>query len=553
MGRRVATAALVVACGGLIVVAMSTTSQAVTGAPTKTSPPPTPSTTTVATVTTVTTVWPSTTTMAAATTTLPSPPTTSSAGATTFDALAFLGDYYAGMASDPFVTSLLADENAVADSPAMSFLHHEAIVAGSIYAHTNDPLPSYTVTAEGPAVSVCRDDGACETFSDFVLADGRLDSFSVDGQSIEQWTSVYDRVTTAETLTIDASFAVRRPGDGLLSVGLLLDSRGGDTAFGWELATYVDATGRSFSIDSAASEFPGSMQAGGLDVAHVSFAGAEHGGQLSIPITSDSGVATAINIPVVVPSGAGARFAPVATAVTTTLAGQPVFEPVGFFTDVFTQVADDPLESGDLPQRVVAGSPAEAFVTYFLGFGAARLDSRQGAVGPWTAAATTTPIEGAEAVEVCDVDNFCDTFSDFVVVDGRLESFRLNGIAIDDRLAAPSKSTTFGPATIRVIGAFERVTVDVLAIVVGLEPQGEAIAMAWDEVAYVDPSGTQIPVDLLASAYPEVVTPRSDGHDQAVVLQFPTADVGGELILPLTSPSSATPVEARVPVEGLRT
>ena len=133
------------------------------------------------------------------------------------------------MASDPFSASVLAEENAVEGSPAMAFVFHEAIAAGSIYAHTNDPLPSYTLTADGPAVSVCHnDDGACAIFSDFVLSDGLLDSFSIDGQSIEQWTSMYERVTTVETLTIDGIFAVRRPSDGVLSVGLLFGLSGGD-------------------------------------------------------------------------------------------------------------------------------------------------------------------------------------------------------------------------------------------------------------------------------------------------------------------------------------
>ncbi len=145
-------------------------------------------------------------------------------------------------------------------------------------------------------------------------------------------------------MTIDASFAVRRPRDGLLSVALLLSSTGGGTAFGWEQATYVDSTGRSFAIDAGNSEFPGFMEDGGVGVAHVSFAGAEHGGQLSIPITSDSGVATTIPVPVVVRSGPETGFAPAVTAVPTTLVGAPVFEPVDFFTDLFTRVGGDPPE-----------------------------------------------------------------------------------------------------------------------------------------------------------------------------------------------------------------
>ena len=549
MGRRVATAALVVACGGLVIVAMSTTSQAVTSAPTKTSPPPAPPSTTAP----ATTVWPSTTsvtTATTATTTQLSPTPATTAAATTFDALSFLRDYYAGMASDPFSASVLAEENAVESSPAMAFLFHEAIAAGSIYAHTNDPLPTYTVTADGPAVGVCRnDDNRCEIFSDFVLAGGLLDSFSIDGQSIEQWTSMYERVTTVETLTIDGIFAVRRPSDGLLSVGLLLDSSGGETAFGWEQATYVDAAGRSFSIDAAASEFPGSMEAGGLDVAHVSFAGAEHGGQLSIPITSDAEVFTEITVPVVLPSWTGAGFAPAATAVPTTVAGQQVFEPVGFFTELFTRAGGDPPNSGDLDQQVVPGSPAEAWVNYFLGFASARLDSRPGPFEPFTVTAGTTAVSGEEAVDVCN-EGFCDQFSGFVADDdGRLQTFLLNGVAIDDRLGRPSQATDAGTVSVGVVGAFERVTVDELAVVLEFTPAGEEITVAWDEVRYADPIRGDLPVDLPASAYPRVVGPVGA---QPVVLQFPVAELGGEVILTFTTASSASPIEARVPVDALR-
>ena len=190
-------------------------------------------------------------------------------------------------------------------------------------------------------------------------------------------------------------------------------------------------------------------------------------------------------------------------------------------------------------------------MTYVLGFAAARIDGRQGPFEPFTVDGTTTPIEGDPAVEVC-VDGFCDELSGFVVSDGLLQSFELNGVPIDDRVAAPSKATKFGDVGIRVIGAFERVTVDELAVVVAVDPGAETLTVPWDEVFYVDPSGTEIPVDLAASAYPAEITPRRDGQDQPVVLQFPTAQLGGELVLPYTTAATAPPIEARVTVDELR-
>lgn len=242
---------------------------------------------------------------------------------------------------------------------------------------------------------------------------------------------------------------------------------------------------------------------------------------------------------------------PAATAATTTLAGSPDFDPVDFFADLFAQVNENPREPGDLAERVVGGSPAAAWVTYLLGFGAARVDSRHGPFEPFTVDATTTALEDNEAVEVCN-DGFCDTFGDFAVTNGRLRSFTLNGVSVDDRLAAPSNSTTFGPVDVRVVGAFERVTVDELAVVVALQPVDEEVAVDWEQVAYVDPDGQLIAVDLQASAYPEVIGPSTDKFEQAVVVQFPTAQLGGELRFSVTTGSASTPLVVRVTVEALR-
>jgi hypothetical protein len=103
-----------------------------------------------------------------------------------------------------------------------------------------------------------------------------------------------------------------------------------------------------------------------------------------------------------------------------------------------------------------------------------------------------------------------------------------------------------------VVGGFERVTVDFLALVIAIDPGPETVTVLWDDVVYVDPSGVELPVDLAASAYPAEITPRPDGRDQSVVLQFPTAELGGELVLTFTTGSSSTPVEARVTVDELR-
>jgi hypothetical protein len=160
-------------------------------------------------------------------------------------------------------------------------------------------LPNYTVTDNGATVSVCNDAGACDSFGDFRIAGVLLDTFSIDGQPLAERVSAFERPTTVEALTVDASYALRRPRDEALSVVVLLGSEGGGTTFFWERASYVDIAGNPFAIDPAASQYPARLEDGQFTVAHATFAGAQHGGQLEIPITTDlTRVATTIRIPV---------------------------------------------------------------------------------------------------------------------------------------------------------------------------------------------------------------------------------------------------------------
>lgn len=257
---------------------------------TRTPPPPSP-----------------TTTPGAHPATVPPPPTetvTTIGGVPgAFDAPTFFGEFYGALSLDP-VDALGMVEVAAIRSPADGFLFHEIGATIAIFAHTSQPLPAYTVTPSGPAVQICRDDGVCETYSDFVMDGPLLDSFSIDGQPLADRASTYLRDTTIESLTISELAAVRRPRDELLSIVVVMETsiQGGVTV-SWDQATYVDASGRGIPVDLAASNYPARLEADGFDVAHVSFPGGVHGGQLVLPFTSDTtGVATTIRVPVVLGS-----------------------------------------------------------------------------------------------------------------------------------------------------------------------------------------------------------------------------------------------------------
>ena len=237
---------------------------------------------------------------------------------------------------------------------------------------------------------------------------------------------------------------------------------------------------------------------------------------------------------------AGPGEAPTASSPPTTVAGAPVFDPVDLLRRVFT---DDP-DAGNptaVTAMVVPGSPAAAFIAYASGFGAARHDGRQGPWGPYTVMAS-----GSD-VDVCS-NGSCDTFGGFEVDDGRLRSFSINDISIDGRVAAPSKVASFGGVGVRLAGAFERVTFDQLAVVFVLETSDDEIAVEWADVVYVQPSGESVATELADSAFPATVPATGM---QPVVMQFPGAMLGGEVVLAYTSPSAPQGIEVRLPVPRL--
>lgn len=297
MGRRLATIALAVAPLAAVAGAAASAAPPAPGQPPKTTAPSGPATT----------LWPTTSIVTAAPSTAVSPPPSTTSGPAvptsatapiTFDGYTFLRDFYGQLAVDPFAAANVAETTALG-SDAYAFVLHEAGVAIAVYNNTALPLPNYTVTDNGATVSVCNDAGACDSFGDFRIAGVLLDTFSIDGQPLVERVSAFERPTTVEALTIDASYALRRPRDEALSVVVLLGSEGGGTTFFWERASYVDIAGNPFAIDPAASQYPARLEDGQFTVAHGTFAGAQHGGQLEIPITTDlTRVATTIRIPV---------------------------------------------------------------------------------------------------------------------------------------------------------------------------------------------------------------------------------------------------------------
>ena len=238
-----------------------------------------------------------------------------------------------------------------------------------------------------------------------------------------------------------------------------------------------------------------------------------------------------------------------ATSAPSTTVGSAELDAVDLFTDLFTSLGGDPPNRGNLDQRVAPGSPAAAWVDYLFGFATARLDSRSGPFEPFTVTESATSVDGDVAVDVC-TEGFCDEFSGFVGDDeGRLETFQLNGVPIDDRLAAPSEPEPEGPISVGVLGAFERVTVDELAVVLAITPGDEQLDIAWQDAYYhirvvpKSPSTWRRPRTHGPSA-------RSERKRSSCSSRSPT--LGGEVVLTYTTESTSAPVEVRVPVDALQ-
>ena len=231
-------------------------------------------------------------------------------------------------------------------------------------------------------------------------------------------------------------------------------------------------------------------------------------------------------------SGVGSVGAPETTVATTS-----EFDAVDFFSDFYALVNADPYGPSDLSERIVAGSPADAFLDLRPRIQrrprrqqardrsnrspslARRLRSK--ALRPSRCAATASATRSA-------------TSSSRMAACSRSSSTGWRSTTVSRRRPKPAE---FGDVGIGVIGGFERITVDELAVVIGVDPAARPWRWHGTRWSTSTRRGDEIAVDLLASAYPRVIEPRPDGRAQPVVLQFPTADLGGELVVPFISGS----------------
>ena len=196
--------------------------------------------------------------------------------------------------------------------------------------------------------------------------------------------------------------------------------------------------------------------------------------------------------------------------------GAPVFGAVDFFTDLFADQCR-PSDHGD--RRSVVPAPRPTPSSPICSGSARPVDEPPRPLEPFTVSGDDT------AVEVDCTEGFCDTFS----VRGErwpAESFLLNGVGIDGRLAVEGDRTRADRVS---SSAFERVTVDELAVVIAIDA-GEDLTDRLGGWPTSTRRGTAS-LPICPHRPSRRRSPPVGGH--AVVLQFPTATLGGEVVLDL--------------------
>lgn len=237
-------------------------------------------------------------------------------------------------------------------------------------------------------------------------------------------------------------------------------------------------------------------------------------------------------------AGAVAAVGPSTSAAATT--PDEEFDAIGFLTELFDRVSDDPRRVESLREQTVKGSPADHYVVYLAGFERALRDNLPGGFPPFSVVAARG------GLNVC-ANRECVFYSEFVVSDGLLESFSLNEVPVVDRFVAPSKETFVEPVTVRVVGGFQRVTAEQLVVVIDVVADADG-EFAFGTAEYVDPDGATIPIDVTASAFPERL---AAGQHAYAELQFPVAAFDGELRFSFLPDDSTDVIGVAVPVGQL--
>jgi hypothetical protein len=185
------------------------------------------------------------------------------------------------------------------------------------------------------------------------------------------------------------------------------------------------------------------------------------------------------------------------------------------------------------------GSPADLYATYQIqrarAFPEEPPDDVETRTDGTVEACTSRP-EGAQD---------CAVYADFQLdADERLESFTIDGLTIDGRLAGEGNAVVAEGVQATLASAYRSGQGSVWAFVDLVNDRETGIIVAGDASAYVMPDGAQTPPNEAVQRGP-TIPPRETG---TVVLRFDDSELGGSLDLRVLTDDPNTEIVLPVPI-----
>lgn len=153
------------------------------------------------------------------------------------------------------------------------------------------------MAATAAGLDVCTEgQPPCDVFSDLVLEDGFLASFSINGVSLDARFCVVVVPRSYEALTFDAGVSYRQINQQQLTVIVLMSTEPGSAGgeIRWSEAVFTDVSGAALSIDIDTSLALPLAPGGERVAALLRFADAPPGGTLTVPVSSDGFVTSSV-------------------------------------------------------------------------------------------------------------------------------------------------------------------------------------------------------------------------------------------------------------------
>ena len=169
------------------------------------------------------------------------------------------------------------------------------------------------------------------------------------------------------------------------------------------------------------------------------------------------------------------------------------------------------------------GSPAHVYAQVQIAYAAAL--EQQGF--PSDAQVTEVIDTGVRLCDPAGGPDACNPFEELTVSSGKLVSFTVDGVGVDDRLAAGGASANQNGVTADLLGAYHSVQSDVLIVAIDLANGGDdQTVLNGYSAEYLSEDGRQVTASDAIG--PDDLRP---GASTYMVLVFPSQGVGGTVFL----------------------